>query len=125
MVYIIAVMVARLPVGVLTTGFFITGRRPKEGEVEHELKIWRQYYESIIDGHKTFELRKDDRGYKVGDVLRLREWASVSVGDGQGYTGREVRVAVVYVLRSGVALGLEPGYCVLGIRRSMRALDAA
>lgn len=40
----------------------------------HELKIWPQYYCRVADGSKTFELRKNDRGFQPGDIVVLREW---------------------------------------------------
>jgi hypothetical protein len=80
---------------------------------EHELKTWPEFYRHLVSGEKTFELRKDDRGFRVGDVLWLREWQRLSVNPTTGeYTGRESRYRVTYVL-SGI--GIEPGYVVLGI----------
>lgn len=64
----------------------------------HDLKIWPGYFAAILDGSKTFEVRVDDRGYAVGDLLRLREWSPVA----QEYTGREVTRRVTYVLREGL-----------------------
>ena len=61
----------------------------------HELKCWPQYFESISEGIKTFEIRKDDRGYEVGDLLHLREYDNE---DGK-YTGNEVWCAVTYIAR--------------------------
>lgn len=75
---------------------------------QHELKTWPVYFEAVLDGSKTFELRKDDRGFLVGDSLILREWVPAN---GQ-YTGRSLTVEVTYKA-SGV-FGLEPGYCALG-----------
>ncbi|WP_410744599.1 DUF3850 domain-containing protein, partial [Clostridium neonatale] len=40
----------------------------------HELKVWPQYFGRILDGSKTFEFRKDDRGFELGDTLILREF---------------------------------------------------
>jgi ASC-1-like (ASCH) protein len=42
--------------------------------MEHELKIYPKYFEDVILGKKTFEIRKNDRKYCVGDVLLLKEW---------------------------------------------------
>lgn len=39
----------------------------------HELKTWKPFFEAVIKGDKTFEMRKDDRGFEVGDNLRLVE----------------------------------------------------
>ena len=42
---------------------------------KHTLKIEPQYLEAIKDGSKTFEIRKNDRDYKVGDILALHEYS--------------------------------------------------
>ena len=39
----------------------------------HQLKTWPEYFASIIDGTKMFEVRKADRSFKVGDTLL--QWA--------------------------------------------------
>lgn len=79
----------------------------------HELKCWPEFYASLLSGDKTFELRKDDRGYRVGDALWLREWRRLTVAPQTGaYTGREMWKAVTYVLSGW---GLEPGYVCLGL----------
>jgi hypothetical protein len=60
----------------------------------HELKTWPDYFVHVLDGSKTFEYRRDDRGLKVGDVLHLREWEPTF----EKYTGREVYRRVTYML---------------------------
>lgn len=74
----------------------------------HSLKCWPGYFEDIVLGRKTFDLRKNDRpgGFQVGDILRIREW-----GTDRGYTGNETRQEITYLL-DGFA-GLERGYCLL------------
>lgn len=42
--------------------------------MKHELKIWPQYYCRVADGSKTFEVRKNDRGYQPGDTVVLHEY---------------------------------------------------
>ena len=75
----------------------------------HDLKIWPVYFDAISRGTKTFELRKNDRGFHVGDTLLLREYYIMATK----YTGREIKVAVTYI-DTGEAV--KPGYCVMGIR---------
>ena len=35
----------------------------------HRLKVLIKYADAIMDGTKTFEVRKNDRGYEVGDKI--------------------------------------------------------
>ena len=76
----------------------------------HELKCWPEYFEALLVGTKTFELRFDDRGYQVGDLLRLREWDPNRCV----YTGRVLEREVVYILTA--VAGLQYGWCLLGLR---------
>lgn len=82
---------------------------------EHELKVWTEYFEAIAERKKTFEIRKNDRGFQVGDTLRLREY---SPGPDE-YSGRAVHRTITYVLSGddvmGFAFGLRPGFVALGI----------
>lgn len=35
----------------------------------HRLKVFIRYADAIMNGTKTFEVRKNDRGYEVGDKI--------------------------------------------------------
>ena len=61
--------------------------------MEHELKTWPDFFNPVLTGETNFELRYDDRGFHAGDILRLREWDRKN-----GYTGREIRLVVTYLL---------------------------
>lgn len=74
----------------------------------HELKIWPEFFEPIMTGEKTFELRWDDKGFRAGDALWLREWMQ---RDGV-YTGREITKRVTYLLGG---FGLERGYVCMAL----------
>lgn len=81
--------------------------------VEHELKTWASYFHAIADGTKTFEIRRDDRGYRVGDTVRLRE---TEYGSG-AYTGREEVRRITHILRHEPDFGLMDGFCILSLRK--------
>jgi Domain of unknown function (DUF3850) len=81
---------------------------------EHKLKCWPEYFGALLDGTKTFEVRRADRGFEVGDVLWLCEWDTGDAGYGSGYTGRELRRRVTFILEGG-HFGVQPGYCVLAL----------
>lgn len=71
------------------------------------LKILPEYFEAAISGRKNFELRRNDRDYKEGDVIILREW-----DEDQEYTGRSFAVGIKYVLKNCPEYGLQDGYCI-------------
>lgn len=77
----------------------------------HELKTWPAYFQAMIDGNKKFDIRKDDRGYMLGDELRLQEYDQ-HLGL---YTGRGLSAIVDFKVDGG-QFGIEPGYCVLSVR---------
>ena len=58
---------------------------------------------------KTFELRKDDSDYNVGDILILKEWD-------KEYTGNEIVREITFILRDARQYGLCEGFCILGIQ---------
>jgi len=91
----------------------------------HELKCWPEFFDAIERGDKTFEVRRDDRGFCVGDTLWLREWLRVArVVDGQAegdYTGRDLRRRVTYVL---TGFGVERGFVCMGLSAPPRAVAA-
>lgn len=77
--------------------------------IDHYLKILPKYFELLIAGIKKFELRKNDRDYKVGDLIVFMEW------DGDDYTGRLTQIMRIrYILKDCPEYGLMDGYCILG-----------
>lgn len=67
-------------------------RKDKDG-MRHELKIWPEYFDAVESGLKTFEIRRNDRGYEAGDTLMLREYDPVS----DTYTGRSLIRRITYI----------------------------
>lgn len=71
----------------------------------HDLKTWPEYWRDVASGLKTVELRHNDRDYKEGDILVLREWvpaptASIGISPPWGghYTGKVVLAKVRHIL---------------------------
>lgn len=86
----------------------------------HYLKTWPPFFNDVKTGRKTFEIRLDDRKFDVDDVLILQEWdpdvAAKDDNPSAGYTGRDFRVLVTYLLVPGKECpALKDGYCVMGI----------
>jgi hypothetical protein len=76
----------------------------------HDLKTLPKYFEAVITGEKTFEVRLDDRNFQVGDVLHLREYDNAN-----GYTGRHKFYNVTYILSDTEYV--KDGYVILGLSR--------
>jgi hypothetical protein len=79
----------------------------------HELKTWKEYFQLVVSGKKFFELRKNDRDFKTGDELLLKEYDKES----QKYTGRKLHLRITYILEGTEAedLGLKKGFCIMGL----------
>lgn len=74
----------------------------------HDVKCWPEFFEPMIKCFKKFEVRKNDRGYKVGDKLIIREFRPLD----QTYTGRAMTMSVEYILEGG-NFGLKPGHVIM------------
>jgi len=61
-----------------------------------EKKVWPEYFQKILEGKKTHELRLADFECKEGDVLVLREWDPKT----KKYTGRVLDKEVTYVCKT-------------------------
>lgn len=78
----------------------------------HELKCWPRFFDSLLCGKKTFELRQDDRNFQEGDTLKLREWNPSA----EDYSpAAPLYFAVTHILH-GPIFGLEVGWCIMSIR---------
>lgn len=68
-------------------------------------------------GTRTHELRRNDRGYAIGDVLDLREFDPHS----QIFSGRTVRAEITAITSMDEPCAvsdeaLNPDFCILSIR---------
>lgn len=85
----------------------------------HELKIKHAYLVDVALGIKTFELRKNDRDYQVGDLIHFIDIRE----DGNEFKGVEPCIdknalyVITYMLKNVEKYGLHKDYCILGIRK--------
>lgn len=74
----------------------------------HNLKIATQYIDRVIDGTKKFEIRKNDRSFKVGDTVVLNEVLGV----------RSVRCKITYI----TDYEQKDNYVVFGIKVTKKTI---
>lgn len=78
----------------------------------YELKIDLKYYTALSDGKKTFEIRYNDRDYKVGDIIRLCVYDRIKQVYLTDYDS--LLYEITYVLDD---YGLLPNYVCLGMKK--------
>jgi len=79
--------------------------------MEHELKLHPKYFPRVQSGEKSFEIRKNDRDFQVGDRLILREYDPEKGWPDHG--GYEAIFAVITYITTEFQ---QEGYCILGIK---------
>lgn len=88
----------------------------KKSDRLHILKCAQLYFQKVVDGTKTFEVRKNDRGFQVGDYILLNETTNEPDGYTNVMTGQNQLVQITYILLGG-NFGIDKDYCVLGIKK--------
>ncbi len=96
----------------------------------HELKIKHKYLVDIARGVKTFELRKNDRDYQVGDLIHFididleqKEVIIVPTRNNEKVEycdwniDHDALYKIIYILKDVPEYGLDKDYCILGIKK--------
>ncbi len=85
----------------------------------HELKIKHEYLIEVDMGRKTFELRKNDRDYQVGDLIRFIDIKQSNSGncDCDIYIDKDTLYKITYILKNVEEYGLDKDYCILAIKK--------
>ena len=81
--------------------------------MKHTIKAWPHFFAALERGDKNFEVRRDDRNYKIGDLLEIHEY-----DPSYGHTRRcpPLLFDVTYVLMAEDFPALMPGFVIMGIR---------
>jgi hypothetical protein len=81
----------------------------------HQLKCIQPHFEEIWLKRKTFEIRLNDRNFKVGDTICLMEYDSQD----NFYTGNQVFFLITHILHSYQDI-IKEGYVILSISETHR-----
>ena len=83
----------------------------------HTLKTTPKYFKDAVSGRKPFEVRRNDRAFKEGDYLELKEYEPnpiIGIIGKYTYSGRYGIFKITYVLND--TRYCKKGYVVLGIK---------
>ena len=80
----------------------------------HVLKCWPEFFSEIWRGHKSFEIRRNDRNFHEGDFLRIQEWSPETAL----YSGRVIEARCGYMLREHDGLGV--GFVIIQLEAIKR-----
>lgn len=75
----------------------------------HELKLIQPYFNDVWTERKLFEVRKNDRGFKEGDLLILREYYKE-----KNLLRRRITARIIYILDDQEYV--KEGYVVIGMK---------
>lgn len=78
----------------------------------HTLKCWPRFFISIVNGTKKFDLRFNDREFKVGDRILFEEYDPEAK---DYYTGQNCTRQITFILNAFE--GLMPGFVILGLKK--------
>ena len=83
--------------------------------MKHFLKCDLEWYDAVSNGIKTFELRKNDRDFKVGDTIVLeakdKNDRSLTLGWRSAFA-----ITHVFVLGDFIAANENIGYVILSLK---------
>lgn len=76
----------------------------------HELKCWPAYFAAVRSGAKSFEIRRNDRDFAIGDTLRLMEFDPST----DTFTGQVEERLVTFLLSEEAFGGVVHGFVAIG-----------
>ena len=81
----------------------------------HRIKLSEDFAEAVLNGDKSFEIRKNDRGYQKGDtvIFKVVERGGMAM-EVFNHPLSGIEFEITYVISGW---GLQDGYVVFGIRR--------
>lgn len=82
---------------------------------EHSIKINIEFCNAVVNGEKSFEVRKNDRGYQKGDTVTFKAVDKVGVIEFHDINYKKYEIT--YVLSGW---GIREGFVVFGIKEIIK-----
>lgn len=78
----------------------------------HHLKIQTEFFEAVNKGLKKFEIRRNDRDFKIGDWVFLENFNPKT----NSYEPGIIKVEIIYIIEGG-QFGIEEGFIIFGFNK--------
>lgn len=85
--------------------------------ITHELKLSIHFCDAVYNGRKSFEIRRNDRGFQTGDHIKFTPIRPGATKPEDMYPDHPIKVqeyTITYILNGW---GLQTDYVVLAIRK--------
>jgi len=89
-----------------------TKQRLQRLPTTHRVKTNSTHFQHLKEGQKKFDVRFDDKDYKLEDTLIFEEYKCPASGSPTP-SGESVEFKIIYILRR--FKGLELGYIIIGL----------
>ena len=81
----------------------------------HKIKIRESFADAVNRGDKTFEVRRNDRGYQTGDTVKFTVLYDYDGLEMVNHPLMQKTFEITYVLSGW---GIEDGYCVFAMKEA-------
>lgn len=88
-----------------------------EEYITHDLKLSILFCDAVYNGRKSFEVRRNDRGFQTGDHIKFIPIRPGATKPEDMYPDHPIKTqeyVITYMLNGW---GIENGYVVLGIKK--------
>ena len=88
-----------------------------EEHVIHELKLNIEFCDAVYNGRKSFEVRRNDRGFQTGDHIKFLPFVSGQSDPEKMYPNHPIKTQEYIITYMLNGWGIENGYVVMGIKK--------
>lgn len=82
----------------------------------HALKCDAPFFDAVAEQRKNFEIRKQDRDFKVDDKILLQEFVVDKETEKGKYTGKEQELIITDVFSDQPKMGLKQNFCIISFK---------
>ena len=88
-----------------------------EEYIIHELKLNSNFCDAVYSGRKSFEIRRNDRGFQTGDHIKFTPFVSGETDRSKMYPDHPIKTQEYIITYMLNGWGLQADFVVLGIKK--------